>query len=169
MATGEFVSVSSQKDVEEAELARQKASLERNPRGEFRQLREVLKRRGIEHDLADEVAQQLTEQDALGAHAHLELGIDPVAVVNPWQAAFASMIAFTVGGLIPLIALVLSREDSEIWISGAAVVFALLLSGSVSAWLGRTSLARSVMRTVAGGLFGMVITFGVGRIAGTHV
>lgn len=169
MATGEYVSVSSQKDVEEAELAREKADLEQNPIREFKRLREMLKQRGIDHDLAHQVARQLSEEDALSAHAKLGLGIDPDSVINPWHAAFASMVAFTLGGIIPVVAVLLSREDLEIWVSGAAVAFALLLSGAISAWLGGTSLVKSIIRTVIGGMLGMAITFGVGRIAGTHV
>ena len=92
-----------------------------------------------------------------------------MSVANPWHAASASMIAFTVGGLIPLMAVLFSRDDLAVWVSGAAVAFALLLSGSISAWLGGTSFAKSITRTVIGGLLGMAITFGVGRIAGTHV
>lgn len=169
MAVGEYVSVSSQRDVEEAEIAREQTELQQNPQEELRELRDMLKERGIDHQLAGEVADQLTDRDALTAHARLELGIDPGDVINPWHAAFASMIAFTVGGLIPLLAVLLSRADLAIWICGAAVVAALALTGSISARLGRTSVAKSVLRTVAGGLLGMAITFGVGHIAGTRV
>lgn len=169
MAVGEYVSVSSQKDVEEAEIARERAELRENPEGELQELGQMLKERGIDHKLASEVANQLTDRDALTAHARLELGIDPEEVVNPWHAAFASMIAFTLGGLIPLLAVVLSRADLAIWVCGAAVVAALALTGSISARLGKTSMLKSLVRTVAGGLLGMAITFGVGRIAGTRV
>lgn len=169
MAVGELVSVSSQKDVEEAELKREKRELRKDPEGELNELRDLLRARGIDGDLAREVANQLTNRDPLTAHARLELGIDPENVVNPWHAAFASMIAFTVGGLIPLLAVLLSAVGAQLWVCGAAVAVALALTGSISAWLGRTSLARSVLRTVIGGLLGMAITFAVGRIAGRQV
>lgn len=169
MAVGEFVSVSSQRDVEEAELKRETRELKKDPRGELDELHDLLKRRGIDDDLACEVAKQLSERDPLTAHARLELGIDPETVVNPWHAAFASMIAFTLGGLIPLFAVLVSVDRLEIWVCGAAVVVALTLTGVISAWLGRTSVLKSILRTVIGGLLGMAITFGVGRIAGRQV
>ena len=169
MAVGEFVSVSSQKDIEESELKREGRELKKDPAGELTELHGLLKERGIDHDLACEVAKQLSERDPLTAHARLELGIDPQAVVNPLHAAFASMIAFTLGGLIPLLAILLSVDRLEIWVCGAAVVLALALTGTISAWLGRTSVLRSVLRTVIGGLLGMAITFGVGLVAGRQV
>ena len=169
MAVGEYVSVSSQRDVEHAELAREKAEIERDPGGELGQLEAMLEERGIAPDLAREVAIQLTQRDALAAHARLELGIDPTQVVNPWHAALASMIAFTIGGLIPLCGVLVSTRSAAIWVCGAAVVLALTLTGAISALLGRTPLLLSIGRTVAGGLLGMAITFYVGRIAGTRL
>jgi VIT1/CCC1 family predicted Fe2+/Mn2+ transporter len=169
MATGEYVSVSSQRDVEEAALAREAAELEEDPEGEFKQLRKMLEERGIEPKLADQVAHQLTEQDALKAHASLELGIDPEAVANPWHAALASMVAFTVGGLIPLFAMLVAAHEVEIWFCGGAVVIALAVTGLISAKLSGAPLARSIHRNVLGGLIGMAVTYGVGRLAGTRV
>ena len=169
MAVGEYVSVSSQRDVEEAEIAREKLELKRDPDGELEELGGLLEGRGIDRELAGEVAHQLTDRDPLTAHARLELGIDPETVVNPWHAALASMIAFTIGGLIPFLAVLLSKESVAIWVCGAAVVAALAMTGSISAWLGRTPFSKSIVRTVAGGLLGMGITYGVGRIAGTRV
>ena len=169
MATGEYVSVCSQRDVEEAELAREREQLERDPQGELHQLRSMLEARGIESGLAREVAAQLTEQDALAAHADLELGIDPKAVANPWHAAFASMIAFTAGGIIPLLAVVLASRNIEIGACGAAVLLALALTGAISAKLSGAPIGRAISRNVLGGLIGMAVTYGVGRIAGTRV
>lgn len=169
MAVGEYVSVSSQRDVEEAEISREKHELRQDPEGELEELGDLIRDRGVEGELAREVANQLTERDPLTAHARLELGIDPETVVNPWHAAFASMAAFTVGGLIPFLAVLLSRESIAIWVCGGAVVVALGLTGSISAWLGQTPRLKSILRTVAGGLLGMGITFGVGRIAGARV
>lgn len=169
MATGEYVSVCSQRDVEEAELAREAADLEANPEGEFKQLRNMLEQRGIEPSLADQVAHQLTEQDALKAHASLELGIDPEAVANPWHAAFASMISFTVGGLVPLVAVLVAAHTAVIWLCGGAVIGALALTGLVSAKLSGAPVGRSIVRNVVGGLIGMGVTYVVGRVAGTRV
>jgi VIT1/CCC1 family predicted Fe2+/Mn2+ transporter len=169
MAVGEYVSVSSQRDVEEAELAIEREQIARHPQAALDQLTSLLETRGIEHEVAEQAAIQLSQSDALGAHARVELGIDPSAVVNPWNAAFASMVAFTAGGLIPLLSMVLAPRAIEIWVSGLAVLVALALSGWISAWLGRTSRVVSIARTVAGGLLAMGITYGIGRIAGTQL
>jgi VIT1/CCC1 family predicted Fe2+/Mn2+ transporter len=169
MAVGEYVSVASQRDVEEAELEREKNEIEDDPKGEIKELSAMLQKRGINPELSGQVARELTNKDALKAHARLELGIDPEAIVNPFHAAFASMIAFTTGGLVPLVAVLASRQDQEIWVCGAAVVVALALSGWISARLGRTPYFKSMFRTVSGGLLGMAITFAIGRIAGTRV
>jgi len=169
MAVGEYVSVSSQRDLENAELAQERRQIETHPEAELHQLAAILQSRGIEHTLAREVAEQISARDAVAAHARVELGIDPEAVVNPWAAAVASMIAFTVGGLIPLLAMVLAPRSIEIWVSGAAVLIALGLSGWISARLGGASTLVGVVRTVGGGLLAMAITYGVGKIAGTQL
>lgn len=169
MATGEYVSVCSQRDVEEAELAREAAELKKNPKGQFKGLRQALEQRGIDQRLADEVAHQLTDQDALAAHAQLELGIDPDATANPWHAAFASLIAFTAGGLIPLVAVLLGAGSAVIWTCGLAVLIALSLTGLISAKLSGAPVGRAIVRNVLGGLIGMAVTFAVGKIAGTRV
>jgi VIT1/CCC1 family predicted Fe2+/Mn2+ transporter len=129
----------------------------------------LLEERGIDHDLASQVARQLTERDALTAHARLEMGIDPTAVSSPWTAAIASMLSFTLGGLIPLLAMVVAPRALEIWISGTAVLLALTLTGWISAKLGGAPRLPSIFRNVVGGLLAMAVTFGVGKIAGTQV
>ena len=169
MAAGEYVSVSTQRDLEVAELARQKADLERDPAGELRVLARLFEQRGVEPRLASEVARQMSAKDALSVHARAELGIDPDAVTNPWAAAFASLIAFTVGGLIPIVAMVLSPRAAAIWVTGAAVVGAMAVTGAVSARLGRIPLGPSVARNVAGGLLAMAVTYGVGNLVGTRL
>jgi len=169
MAAGEYVSVSTQRDLEAAELARQKADLERDPEREVQVLARLFEQRGVEPQLAMEVSRQMSAKDALSVHARAELGIDPDAVTNPWAAAFASLAAFTVGGLIPIVAMVLSTRTAEIWVTGVAVVIAMMLTGAVSARLGRLPLVPSVVRNVAGGLLAMAITYGLGRLAGTWV
>lgn len=166
MAVGEYVSVSSQRDVEKAELAREESELTRDPEKQLRELQLILQGQGIEPNLAHKVAVQLHQEDALGAHARLELGIDPEAVVNPWQAAGASMVAFTIGGIIPLIGIVAGRESLGLMLAGVLVLVALALSGGISAKLGGAPVMRSIFRTVAGGLLGMAITFVIGHLAG---
>ena len=169
MAVGEYVSVSSQRDLEQSELTRQTRRIAADPHGGLQHLTALLEGRGIDHELAEQVAVELTERDALTAHARLELGIDPAAVVNPWHAAFASLMAFTAGGLIPLLAMVLAPGAIDMWVSGAAVLAALALSGAISAWLGRTGFTASMVRAMAGGLLAMAITYGIGRFAGTQL
>ena len=169
MAAGEYVSVSSQRDLEEAELALEKKEIAADPEGELDELTHLLEQRGIEVGLAREVAIQLTERDPLTAHARLEIGIDPAAVTNPWSAALASMVAFTSGGLIPLLATVLAPRGLGMWVSGAAVVVALALTGWISARLGGAPRLPSIARNVIGGLLAMAISYGVGKIAGTQI
>ena len=115
------------------------------------------------------VAREMTAKDALGVHARAELGIDPENVTNPWAAAGSSMVAFIVGGLVPLLAMVLSPRAIEVGVAGVAVVIAMILTGAISARLGRIAVARSVIRNVAGGLLAMGVTYGVGNIAGTQL
>jgi len=169
MAVGEYVSVSSQRDSERAELERERSQLERNPAYGLRQLTGLIQAQGIDHDLAHKVAVQLSETDALGAHARLELGIDPDALSNPWHAGMASMLAFIVGGLIPLAAILLTPRAIAIPVTAVAVVIALAITGSVSAYLGRAPKLRAVARTVGGGILAMAVTYGIGALVGTQV
>jgi len=169
MAAGEYVSVSSQRDLEEAELATERKEIASDPAGELAELVRLLEGRGIDHQLAAEVAVQLTERDALSAHARLEIGIDPEAVSNPWTAALASMAAFTVGGLIPLLATVLVPGATSILIAGVAVLLALTMTGWISAQLGGARRLPAIARNVVGGVLAMAVTYGIGRIAGTQI
>jgi len=169
MAAGEYVSVSSQRDLEEAQLAIERQEIACDPEGELDELTELLKDRGIDADLAGRVARQLTERDPVTAHAKLEIGIDPSAVSNPWSAALASMVSFTIGGLIPFIATVIAPVALGVWVSGGSVVLALGLTGWISAWLSGAQNLPSIARNVAGGLLAMAVTFAVGRVAGTQL
>jgi VIT1/CCC1 family predicted Fe2+/Mn2+ transporter len=169
MAAGEYVSVSTQRDLEVAELDRQRSDLERDPERELNVLTRLFEQRGVEPKLAVEVATQMSAKDALAVHARAELGIDPEAVTNPWSAAFASMVSFTVGGLVPIAAILFSPASIEIWIAGTAVVAAMILTGAVSAMFGRIRVIPSLVRNVAGGLLAMAVTYGVGNLAGTQL
>ena len=169
MAVGEYVSVSTQRDLEAAELELERAELAADPAFELEELTQLLEARGIDRSLAAQAAVELTEKDALAAHARVELGIDPAGLTNPWAAAFASMLSFTVGGMIPLGAMLLAPRAIEIWVAGAAVVAALALSGALSASLGGARLSPAIARTVGGGLLAMAITYGVGALVGTRL
>lgn len=124
MATGEFVSVSTQRDSEEALLAKERRELREDPEDELSELAGIYVDKGLEPDLALEVARQLTEKDALAAHAEAELGIDPDDLTNPWNAAIASMLAFTLGALLPLLTILLVAEELRVAVTVVAVVVA---------------------------------------------
>ncbi|WP_432143097.1 VIT1/CCC1 transporter family protein [Streptomyces sp. bgisy084] len=166
MAAGEYVSVSTQRDSEKAALAQEKRELATEPQAELIELTGMLEGKGLDAQLALEVAEQLTEHDALRAHAEVELGIDPDQLTNPWHAAGASFLAFTVGALLPLLAIVLPPAAYRLWITVGAVVVALALCGWSSARLGSAPVGRAVLRNVGGGVVAMGVTYGAGSVLG---
>ncbi|MDP3969324.1 MAG: VIT family protein [Nocardioides sp.] len=169
MAVGEYVSVSSQRDAQAAELATERSDLLADPEGELDQLTGLTRAQGIDADLARQTAAQLTANDALAAHARLELGISPDELVSPWRAAWVSMTAFVFGGLVPLLAILLAPMSVAVPVTAVAVVLALAVTGSVSAHLGGASKCRAVARTVGGGLAAMTITYAIGLLVGTQL
>lgn len=169
MAVGEYVSVASQRDSQAAEIANERAQLAADPHGELEQLTLLVQAQGIEADLAREVAEQLTRNDALAAHARFELGIDPHELVSPWHAAWASFTAFVVGGLVPILAILLTPRAVAVPVTVAAVVTALVATGSISAHLGGAVQGRAMTRTVGGGLAAMGITYAIGLMVGTQI
>lgn len=166
MAAGEYVSVSTQRDSEKAALAQEKRELATEPQAELIELTGMLEGKGLDAQLALEVAEQLTEHDALRAHAEVELGIDPDQLTNPWHAAGASFLAFTVGALLPLLAIVLPPAAHRLWITVGAVVVALALCGWSSARLGGAPVGRAVLRNVGGGVVAMGVTYAAGSVLG---
>ncbi|MFI8516238.1 VIT family protein [Streptomyces sp. NPDC085481] len=166
MAAGEYVSVSTQRDSEKAALAQERRELREQPEAELAELTELLSARGLSADVAREAAEQLTERDALRAHARVELGIDPDALTNPWHAAGASFLAFTVGALLPLLAIVLPPPSSRLWITVLSVLAALTLTGWWSARLGTAPAAPAILRNVCGGALAMAVTYGAGSLLG---
>ncbi|HQR26787.1 MAG TPA: VIT family protein [Nocardioides sp.] len=169
MAAGEYVSVSTQRDSEEALLHLERQELEEDAESELEELTRLYMDKGISAPLARQVAVELTEHDALAAHADAELGIDPEELTNPWHAAFASMVAFTVGALLPLLTITLSPESLRLWVTALSVAAALALTGWASAHLGYGRAGKAVARNVAGGLLAMGITHFVGSLVGTQV
>lgn len=169
MATGEYVSVSTQRDSERALLDKERRELEEMPERELAELADIYMSKGLSPDLASQVAEELTEHDALRAHADAELGIDPDDLTNPWHAAWASMIAFTVGALLPLFTIGVVAPAARVWVTVATVTVALALTGWVSARLGESPVARAVTRNVGGGLLAMVVTYLVGSLFGTQI
>ncbi len=169
MGAGEYVSVSTQRDSERALLAKERRELREEPEEELAELAGLYVGKGLSEELALRVAHELTEHDALGAHAEVELGIDPDDLTNPWQAAWASMLSFTLGALLPLLTIVLVTRDLRIAVTDAAVVVALALTGWSSAALGYGRAGPAVVRNVAGGAFAMTVTYAVGALLGTHL
>jgi vacuolar iron transporter family protein len=169
MAAGEYVSVSTQRDSERSMLALEAEELEKMPETELGELAMIYERKGLSPKLARQVAEELTAHDALGAHAEAEFGIDPDNLTNPWHAAFASMIAFTVGALLPLLVISLTPHELRIWLTVVTVAVALAIAGFISARLGYSPWGRAVLRNVGGGLIAMGITYAVGAAVGTHV
>jgi VIT1/CCC1 family predicted Fe2+/Mn2+ transporter len=166
MAAGEFVSVSSQRDSERAMLELERRELAETPNAELAELAQIYQGKGLTAELAQQVAEQLTEHDALGAHAEAELGIDPDDLTNPWQAALASFVAFTVGAVLPLVAIGLTPDGWRVGVTFAAVVVALAVTGSISARLGKAARWPAVRRNVFGGLLAMLVTYGIGSVVG---
>ncbi|GGS25600.1 membrane protein [Streptomyces humidus] len=166
MAAGEYVSVSTQRDSEKAALALERRELSEEPEAELDELTELLEDRGLSEEVAREAAVQLTERDALKAHARVELGIDPDELTNPWHAAWASFLAFTVGALLPLLAIVLPPVSWRLPVTVASVLVALAGTGWSSARLGSAAPGRAVLRNVAGGALAMGVTYAVGALLG---
>ncbi|MBK1785085.1 VIT1/CCC1 transporter family protein [Prauserella cavernicola] len=166
MAGGEYVSVSTQRDTERAMLRLERYELRTMPHEEERELAEIYEEKGLSPDLAAKVAHELSEKDALHAHAEAELRIDPDNLTSPWQAAFASMAAFTVGALLPLLAIALPPVSVRVWACFAGVVAGLALTGWASARLGNARVGRAVARNVGVGALTMLITYVVGLLFG---
>lgn len=169
MAGGEYVSVSTQRDTEQAMVALERWELENLPEHELAELAAIYQAKGLTPELSHQVAEQLTAHDALAAHAEVELKIDPESLTSPWHAAWASFVAFLVGALLPVIAILLPPENLRVAVCFVAVVLALALTGFVSARLGKASPQRAVLRNVTVGALGMAITYGVGALVGTSV
>ena len=166
MAAGEYVSVASQRDTEQAALRQERRELAHNPEGERAELAQMYVDRGLAPELADEVSAQLTAHDALGAHAEIELGIRTDDIANPWTAAITSLIAFTLGSILPLLAISLPPAPWRVPVTFVAVLIALAATGSLSARFGGGSTGRSVTRLVVGGALAMVVTYGIGKLVG---
>jgi VIT1/CCC1 family predicted Fe2+/Mn2+ transporter len=162
MAGGEFVSVSTQRDTERAMLVSERAELAEMPELELEELAGLYRAKGLSADLARQVAVELTAHDPLAAHADAELGIDPKALTDPWQAAWVSMAAFSGGALLPLVVVLLLPAGWRIPICFVAVALALAITGSVSARLGTARRGPAVLRNVGVGVLAMVVTYGVG-------
>lgn len=169
MAVGEYVSVSSQSDAEKAFIRREEQLLKENPDGELEQLAEAYVEQGVTKATAHTVARELTENDALAAHLRIHSNIDQDDISSPLSAALSSFIAFTLGGLVPFLTVILSPKNIQVWTTVVAVVAALTVVGYLSATVGGASRRRATVRVLVGGLLAMAATYGVGVLFGTAV
>lgn len=169
MAVGEYVSVSSQSDAEKAYIELEKEDLKNDPDGELDELAREYIKLGLSRKTADKVAEELTKKDALHAHLHVHFNLDPNDINSPVQAAVASLLAFTVGGLIPFLTIILTPAEWRIGATIGAVLVALFTVGYLSAHAGNASKPRAIARVVVGGLLAMLITYFVGVLFGTAV
>ena len=169
MAAGEYVSVSSQTDVETADLEREKSELKSNPKEELEELAGMYEKRGLDRELAKQVAIQLTDKNALEAHAKEELGINEMTKPHPLQAAGASAASFIAGGLLPfLVAIFAPVKEMVFFQYGFAIVF-LALSGAVTAKMGGSSMGKSMLRICFWGTMAMVVSALVGYVFGVKM
>lgn len=169
MALGEYVSVSSQRDSERAQIKQEKRELAADPETELAELTALYEAKGLTTATARTVAAELTERGALAAHLDAELHIDPAEIPNPIQAAAASALSFVVGSLLPMLAILLPPAGLRVPVTFVAVLVALGLTGAVSARLGGSDVRRAVLRVVIGGALGLAFTYGVGYLFGTDV
>jgi VIT1/CCC1 family predicted Fe2+/Mn2+ transporter len=167
MALGEYVSVSSQSDSERALIAKEKRELEETPDEELAELAGIYQSKGLSAQTAHLVAVELTAHDALGAHLSAELNINELDVVSPWHAAGASAVAFTIGAILPLVAVLLPPEAWRVPVTFVAVLIALGLTGAIGARIGGSSRSRAVVRVVVGGAIALAVTYGIGLLLGT--
>ena len=169
MAAGEYVSVSSQTEIENADIQREAQELAEMPETEMKILAQIYENRGLKKDTAMQVAREFTEKDALAAHIRDELGINEVSKANPLQAAFASGVAFSVGGILPLVVTLFAPvEKMEYWLYGFTIVFLTVL-GYLSAKTGGSGILKAVLRITVWGTIAILLSALVGYIFGVSV
>jgi VIT1/CCC1 family predicted Fe2+/Mn2+ transporter len=169
MSAGEYVSVSSQTDTEKADIEREIQELKEMPEEELQILAQIYEKRGLKKETALQVAIELTENDALGAHIRDELGINEISQANPIQAALASGAAFTVGGVLPLLVILFAPIVSmEYWLYGFTILFLIIL-GTTAAKTGGSNITKAILRITIWGTIAMVLSALVGYIFGVNV
>lgn len=167
MAVGEYVSVSSQKDSEKAYIDKEKISLSDNPDEELVELTKIYEHKGLSPATAKLVAAELTNNDPIEAHLDAEFNLDEDDLNSPAQAGLASFIAFSVGGVIPLIAVLVSPAELRFPVTFIAVIVTLAITGYFSAHVGEAPKIKAMLRVIIGGALAMIITFAVGSLFGT--
>ena len=169
MAVGEYVSVSSQRDVERGDIARERAELASEPERELEELTSIYAAKGLTRELAREVASELTARDALTVHAREELNINVSALARPMQAAASSALSFALGAILPLAAIGISPEGLQTAVTLGAATAALGFLGGWSARLGGAPVRSAILRVLAGGLLAMGLTMAIGKAFGVAV
>ena len=167
MALGEYVSVSSQRDSQRSLIEKERHELAAMPEEELAELAKLYEDKGLSAATAQQVAIELTENDALAAHLEAELGIDEADVVSPWQAAGASALAFLIGAVLPMLAILLPPADIRVPVTFISVLVALAITGAMSARIGGSPWVRSTVRVVVGGAIALAATFLIGSLLGT--
>lgn len=166
MALGEYVSVSSQSDTQKALITKERQELAEQPEEELDELTAIYQAKGLSPATARTVAQELTEHDALAAHLSAELNIHEDDIVSPWNAALASAVAFTLGAVLPMLAILLPPPGFRVPLTFAAVLIALAITGAVGAWIGGAPKFRAAARVVLGGALALAATFSIGTLLG---
>lgn len=169
MAAGEYVSVSSQADTEQADLARERGELKASPEAEQKELAGIYIQRGLEPDLARQVAHQLMAHDALGAHARDELGISEETTARPVVAALASAASFSAGAVLPLLAVIFSPRGAIVWAVAVSSLAYLAILGALGARAGGARPLPAILRVTFWGALAMAVTAGIGKLIGTAV
>jgi VIT1/CCC1 family predicted Fe2+/Mn2+ transporter len=169
MAVGEFLSVSSQRDAEEADIERESAELDEEPHAELQELATIYAKRGLDKDLAMRVAEQLSAHDPLGAHLRDELGIDPAALARPAQAAWISAVSFGTFAMIPILALLAAPSSLRLYAIALVSLASLAVLGALGGYLGGASLGKASLRVTLGGSMAMAATAAIGHIIGTFM
>ncbi len=169
MAAGEYVSVHSQVDATNADLSKERQELAEDPGAELRELASIYVKRGLKHDLAKEVAQQLTAHDALAAHARDELGITAETAPRPIQAALSSALSFTLGAAVPLLVVALTPYASLVPVVSVATLVLLAGSGGLAAYAGGANIQKGATRVLFWGVLALAVTFGIGKLFGVAV
>jgi VIT1/CCC1 family predicted Fe2+/Mn2+ transporter len=169
MALGEYVSVSSQRDSQRALIIKERRELQEMPEQELAELAGIYQAKGLSSETALRVATELTAHDALAAHLEAELGISEHDIVSPWQAAGASALAFLIGGILPLLAILLPPDGWRVPVTFVAVLVALAITGAIGAHIGGSAKLRATLRVVVGGAAALAATFLIGTILGTRI
>lgn len=166
MAVGEYVSVSSQRDIERVLVEKERRELEEDPAGELEELTRLYEAKGVSRSTAETVARELTVHDALAAHLETELKMEKDEFTNPWHAAFASGASFIAGAIIPVLAITLPPAALRVPVTFVGVSLALALTGYLSARVSDAPAWRVTLRVVVGGALAMLVTFGIGMLFG---